>query len=55
MINRFETYIDASYTLYYPNRGILKSLDLFESLAFVIMSTRENIRLIARASFARSV
>ena len=29
---------------------ILKSLGLFENLAFVIMSTRENIRLIARAS-----
>ena len=36
--------------LYYPIRRILKSLGLFENLAFVIMSTRENIRLIARAS-----
>ena len=33
------------------NRRILKSLGLFENLAFVIMSTRENIRLISRASF----
>ena len=40
--------------LYYPNRRILKSLGLFENLAFVIMSTRENIRLIARASLART-
>ena len=46
MINRFETYFDANYT-------ILKSLGLFESLAFVILSTRENIRLIARASWIR--
>ena len=30
---------------------ILKSLGLFDNLAFVIMSTRENICLIARASF----
>ena len=36
--------------LYYPNRRILKSLGLFENLVFVIMSTRENIHLIARAS-----
>ena len=28
-----------------------KSLGIFEDLAFVIMSTRENIRLIARASY----
>ena len=34
----------------YPIRRILKSLGLFENLAFVSMSTRENIRLIARAS-----
>ena len=32
------------------NRRILKSLGRFENLAFAIMSTRENIRLIARAS-----
>ena len=51
-MNRFETYFDANYTyyVYYPNRRILKSLGLFENLAFVILSTRENIRLIARAS-----
>ena len=30
---------------------MLKSLGLFENVAFVIMSTRENIRLIARAAF----
>ena len=49
MMNRFETYFDANYT-YYTTRRILKSLGLFENLAFVIMSARENIRLIARAS-----
>ena len=51
MMNPFETYFDANYILYYPNRRILKSLGLFENLAFIIMSTRENIRFIARASF----
>ena len=51
MMSRLETYFDTNvYILYYPNRRILKSLGLFENLAFVIMSTRENIRLIARAS-----
>ena len=47
MMNRFETY----FILYHLNGRILKSLWTFENLAFVIMSTRENIRLIARASF----
>ena len=51
MMNRLETYFDANYTYYTTNRRILKSLGLFENLAFVIMSTRENIRLIARAFF----
>ena len=36
---------------YYRNRPILKKLGQFENLGFVIMSTRENIRLIARAPF----
>ena len=49
----FETYFDANYTYYNPNKQILKSLGLFENLAFVIMSTRENIRLIARASLGQ--
>ena len=34
---------------YYRNSPILKTLGQFEKLGFVIMSTRENIRLIARA------
>ena len=51
MMNRFEMYFDANYTNYTTQQPILKSLGLFENLAFVIMSTRENIRLIARASF----
>ena len=34
---------------YYRNRPILKTLGQFENLGFVIMSTREIIRLIARA------
>ena len=51
MMNRFETYFDAYYTYYTTQtEEILKSLGLFEVLAFVIMSTIENIRPIARAS-----
>ena len=51
-MNRFETPFDANYTYYTTKtRRILKLLELFENLAFVIKSTRENIRLIARASF----
>ena len=34
---------------YYRNSPIFKALGQFENLGFVIMSTRENIRLIARA------
>ena len=49
MMNLFATYFDANY----PNRRILKSLGLFENLAFVIMSTWDNIRLIARASLVK--
>ena len=50
MMNRFETYFDAYY-IYYTTQTdeFLIALGLFENLAFVIMSTRENIRLIARA------
>ena len=44
-----------TYYVYYPNRRILKSLGLFENLAIVIMSTRENIRLIARAHGSKIV
>ena len=51
MMNRFETYFDANYTYYTTQtEKILKSFWLFENLAFEIMSTGENIRLIARAS-----
>ena len=47
MMDRFETfmYFDA----FYRNSPILKILGQFENLGFVIMSTMENIRLIARA------
>ena len=34
--------------IYYRNSPILKILGQFENLGLVIMSTRENIRLIAR-------
>ena len=36
---------------YYRSSPILKTLGQFENLGFLIMSTRENIRLIARAPF----
>ena len=50
-MNRFETHFDANYTYYIlPKQTNFKITRLFENLAFVIMSTRENIRLIARAS-----
>ena len=48
MINCFETYFDAYFAYFAP---ILKSRMQFENLVFVIMSTRENTRLIARAYF----
>ena len=55
MMNRFETYFDANYTYYTTqSRRILKSIGLFENVAFVIMSTRENIRLIARATWEKA-
>ena len=49
-MDRFETYLDAFYfsIFYYRNSPILKILGQFENLGFIIMSTRENIRLIAR-------
>ena len=47
MMNHFETYFDANYT-YYATQTVL---GLFENLAFGIVSTGENMRLIARASF----
>ena len=43
MVNRFETYCQTT--------PISKTLGQFENLVFVIMSTRENVRLIARCSF----
>ena len=49
MMNRLETYFNANYTYFTTQRDEF-SLGLFENLAFVIMSTRENIHLTARAS-----
>ena len=45
-MNHFETYC----IFYCQTTQILKTLGQFENLVFVIMSTRENIRLIARSS-----
>ena len=52
MMNRFETYFDAFYA-YFTTETVQfqKHNGQFENLGFVIMSTRENIRLIARAPF----
>ena len=48
MPNRFETYFMLHVTIHIilPKQTNFK----IDNLAFVIMSTRENIRLIARAS-----
>ena len=56
MMDRFETYFDAFYA-YFTTETVqfLKILGQFENLGFVIMSTRENIRLIARAPFTQSI
>ena len=52
MVNRFETYFVAYYAYFTAKlHQFLKTLGHFENLVFVIMSTRENIRLIARSSF----
>ena len=55
MVNRFETYFVAYYAYFtaklVETTPILKTLGQFENLVFVIMSTRENIRLIARTSW----
>ena len=48
MMNRIETYFDAFYVNF--TTGIdQKTLGQFENYGFVSMSTRENIRLIARS------
>ena len=48
MMDRYETYLDAFYAYFTTESPILKILGQFENLGFVIMSTREKIRLIAR-------
>ena len=52
MMNRFETYFDAFHA-YFTTETVQfkKTLGQVENLGFVIMSTRENIRLIAKAPF----
>ena len=57
MVNHFEMYFVACCAYFTAKlqiffyTPILKTLGQFENLVFVIMSTRENIRLIARSSF----
>ena len=49
MVNCFETYSVAHYAYFTAKlHQFLKTSGQFENLVFVIMSTRENIRLIAR-------
>ena len=52
MVNRFETYFVAYYAYFTAQLYQFKKTTLgqFENLVFVIMSTRENRRLIARTS-----
>ena len=50
MINCFEKYLLLTL-LCCQTTPILKTRVQFENLVFVIMSTRENTRLIARTSF----
>ena len=53
MMNRFETFFVACCAYLLPNyTNFKKTLGQFENLVFVIMSTRENIRLIARSSLS---
>ena len=52
MMNRFETYFDAFYVNFSTGTDqFLKTLGQFQNLGFAIMSTRENIRLIARTPY----
>ena len=55
MMNHFETYFDAykvskGAKIKHTNFNFCKTLGQFENVVFVIMSTRENTRLTARAS-----
>ena len=51
MMKIFETYFDAFYAYFSKQKQTnFKNIRAFENLGFVIVSTRENIRLIAKAS-----
>ena len=57
MMDRFETHFDA-FCAYFTTETVhpfLNTFGQFENLGFVIMSTRENIRLIARAPFPNEI
>ena len=51
MVNRFDAYFVAYYAHLLPIYTNFKTSGQFENLVFVIMSTRENTRLIARTPF----
>ena len=50
MMNRFETYFVAYYAYFTAEYTNFKNIRAIWKFVFVIMSTRENIRLIARGS-----
>ena len=55
-MNRFETYFNAFYVNFTTRKDqFYKKIGQFENLGFVIMSTRENIRLIARAPSLKGI
>ena len=51
MMDRLESILMLTLHIILPKQTNFKIIRLFENLAFVIMSSRENLRLIARASF----
>ena len=49
MMDRFKPILMLSMHILLPKQSNFKTLGQFENSGFLIMSTRENIRLIARA------
>ena len=55
MVNHFQTCLLLTMHIYCQTTPIFKKIGQFENLVFVIMSTSENIRLIARTPFMLSL
>ena len=53
MINCYKSILMLTLHILLPNRTNLKKRVQFENMVFVIVSTRENTRLTARASLLR--